>query len=206
MNESLSFVVRVDQGDIEPIENIGDVVKGAITRRPDINHYTFDLLENKILAFDTLKNDGLNSFLWNLTGPNGEVVSDRSLTDDSQRPSLTSTDDLLVLGAGHYTLTVFAKGSTTGEYSFRLLDLFDGTPASIGVPVTGTAALLVSFDTVIYNFAATTGQQLIFDGPPILIRAGARAGGGEEYRFLAVLELFICLDGLVLAHHDHKGR
>src|SRR5262249_43069497 len=106
--------------------------------------------------FDAFTNNG--SFRWSLSGPNGTPVNNRSFTS-SDAGGFTSSPTL-ALPAGTYTLTVSAATPVTGAYSFRLLDLSQGTALTPGTPASGT--LSPANSTAVYHFSANAGDTYYF--------------------------------------------
>ncbi len=64
--------------------------------------------------------------------------------------------------SGTYTVRVLGDGSSSvGDYNFRILDLEgDATELTLGETVTATVS---AFETEVYSFTGTFGQQLYFD-------------------------------------------
>src|SRR5262249_32365582 len=120
------------------------------------NRYTFTLPAAARLYFDSLTNN--NRFAWMLTGPGGVVVSPRLFTQSDAGD--ISTNPVLSLAAGGYTLTVDGFGDATGPYQFRLHDLAAATPVTPGTPVSGT--LDPANETDLYRFTAAAGDRFFF--------------------------------------------
>jgi len=108
---------------------------GAITEAGQQNFYTFSLTNASQLYFDSLTNDG--SLSWTLTGPRGTEVSSRSFTG-SDSGNYGSSDPVLNLIAGNYTLSVAGSGAHTASYSFRLANLASATPITPGTVVSSS--------------------------------------------------------------------
>jgi hypothetical protein len=72
-----------------------------------------------------------------------------------------SSDPVLNLIAGNYTLAVYSNTDHTGSYSFRLSDMASATPISPGTAVSGS--LNPGNSTNIYQFNANAGDPLYFD-------------------------------------------
>jgi RHS repeat-associated protein len=132
---------------------LGDTVSAGIDVPGEQDLYTFTLTQRSLLLFDSLANSNL---VWSLSGPGGLKVNTRvfNTADSGSLP--------LDLVAGNYTLTVDANLGATGAYSFRLNDLSQGTPLTLGTPVDG--ALSPGNETDIYKFSATAGDRFYFDG------------------------------------------
>ena len=84
------------------------------------------------LYFDSLTND--SSLSWTLTGPRGTEVSSRSFTS-SDSDNFGSTNPVLNLIAGNYTLAVAGSSNHLGSYGFRLSNLASATAITPGTPV-----------------------------------------------------------------------
>src|SRR6185312_562653 len=106
----------------------------AITQTGQQNSYTFNLASASQLYFDSLTNDSRLS--WTLSGPRGTEVSSRSF--NASDGSNFSSDPVLGLIAGNYTLTVSGTGDHTGSYSFRMLNLASATPITPGNTVSSS--------------------------------------------------------------------
>jgi hypothetical protein len=142
--------------------------------------YRFTLDEAKRMYFDFLSATTSydNYYLrWTLSGPLGEVVSNRPFraSDSSDGTSI------LDLGPGEYTLTVHAPTDTsyaadiTGSYGFRLLDLAAATPLALDTTV--SSSFDPAAETDAYRFTAEAGQAYFFD-------ITARSGGDAYWRLL----------------------
>ncbi len=133
---------------------IGTRVNGNISVPGESDNYTFTLGAKSLLAFDSLVDIDIR---WTLTGPNGVVVSDRSLRSSDAFDGFA----ILALDAGNYTLTLSAPGDVTGAYAFRLLDTGAGAALAPGVAVNGV--LSGGNETDIYRFDAIAGERYFFD-------------------------------------------
>ncbi|MBL8814930.1 MAG: cadherin repeat domain-containing protein, partial [Planctomyces sp.] len=138
--------------------SIGAVVSGAITNAGDVDQFTFTLAGDSQLWFDGLStSSGLS---WSLSGPTGAVVSSQGIENDGGY-WWGWTNNAMSLVAGAYTLTVDAALDSTGEYSFRLLDLNAAVEVTPGDIVTGT--LDPANSTSLYQFDAVAGDRFFFD-------------------------------------------
>lgn len=133
-------------------------VSGSIAQPGESDVYSFSLTAETLVMLDSLTNSA--DINWTLTGPQGEIVSARRLSDTDSADFTASP--VLRLGAGDYTLKIDATGSVTGHYNFRLRDLSLGAPLTLGAPVSGT--LTPTSETDIYRFAANAGEKFFFDG------------------------------------------
>ncbi|RUZ73785.1 hypothetical protein EN942_33870, partial [Mesorhizobium sp. M7A.F.Ca.CA.001.14.1.1] len=138
---------------------VGATVDGAIAHAGQQSRYTFDLANARRLYFDNLTNDPLQNLTWSLIGPRGEEVSARYFNYSDG--SYFSSNPVLDLSAGSYTLVVDGNLDTTGPYSFRLLDVATAVPVVSGTPVSGT--LPTGTETALYHFDAQAGEKIFFD-------------------------------------------
>jgi hypothetical protein len=102
---------------------------------------------------------------WTLTGPRGTEGSARNFFNSdglSYGNSFGgSSDPVLNLIAGNYTLAVYSTTDHTGSYSFRLSDLASATPITPGTPL--SASLNPGNSTNLYQFSANAGDPFYFD-------------------------------------------
>ncbi len=131
--------------------------RDAIDHAGQRDVYEISLAEAKWVWFDSLTND--YNLSWDLVGPRGELVSDRSFSY-SDSYSL-SGNPLLELVAGQYELTVDGNADATGSYGFRLLDLGQATLIEAGVEISGTLSPANATDA--YRFAVQGGERYYFD-------------------------------------------
>ncbi|MCP5368563.1 MAG: LEPR-XLL domain-containing protein, partial [Hyphomicrobiales bacterium] len=136
---------------------LGDLVSGTIDHVGQQDHYTFTLNAVTQLYLDTLTDNANMS--WTLTGPNGVSISRNLRNSDSHE--LGSTNPVMTLGAGDYTLTVDGSGATVGDYALRLSDLADGMAIGYGMPVDGV--LSPANATNLYRLDATAGDRVFFN-------------------------------------------
>jgi RHS repeat-associated protein len=134
---------------------LGTTVSSSISAAGEQDRYTFTLSAATLLCFDSLTSDA--NLNWSLTGPTGTVVSNRTFTSSDA----ANGNPVLSLPAGDYTLTVAATGTSTGNYSFRLIELSAATAFVPGTPLNG------SFDpaneTDLYRFNALAGERFYFN-------------------------------------------
>src|SRR5688500_16201989 len=138
-------------GDVNPAQT----VSGQIDVPGEVDQYGFTLPQNARIVFDSLSNT--SNVNWSLSGPNGEVVTNRAFNSSDN----TSANPLLDLAAGEYTVTVDATGDATPTYTFRLIDLFRAQDVNPDTLVTGS--LDPPNDTAVYRFSATAGARFYFD-------------------------------------------
>ncbi|MHB8861524.1 MAG: putative Ig domain-containing protein [Pirellulaceae bacterium] len=136
---------------------LGTTVSDSITVAGEQEPYLFTLAEPSLLYFDALTNS--SNLNWSLVGPAGAAVSNRSFSV-SDGPSLNG-NPVLNLVAGTYQLTVAAAGSTTGAYQFRLSDLAQATPFTLGTPISGE--LNPGPETDLYTFSVAAAGRFASD-------------------------------------------
>ncbi len=142
----------------------GSTVNGTIATAGDQDRYTFTLAGASLLYFDALTNN--RSLNWTLTGPGGTAVANRLFSFGDFD---TSSNPIVRVPAGDYTLTIDLPGDQTGAYAFRLSDLSSATPLTPGTPVSGE--LNPANETDLYRFTAAAGDRFFFD-------VQARTNGG----------------------------
>ena len=131
---SYSFNVVALQDPAPVAMTLGEDVYGRITGAGLRDLYTFSLASEQRVLFDSLTNNG--NLTWSLTGPQGNLVSSRSL---QQSDSIDiSGNTLLTLASGDYTLTIDGTGDAIGNFAFRLLKASAATVMTPGTPLTGT--------------------------------------------------------------------
>src|SRR6266581_1099738 len=130
-------------------------VTGSLDEPGEEDRYTFTGTAGQRLYYDALDadNDPINV---QLNSPSGGIVFINGNSDADVGPfTLTET--------GTYTLLFKGTGDTTGDYSFRLIDVsqapaqsltFDTTVNGTNVPVTSES---------VYRFSGTNGHRLFFD-------------------------------------------
>ena len=132
-----------------------NIVSGDIVLPGESDRFSFSLTSDQRIYFDSYTAD-INMH-WDLWGPSGHVVNQRSFTASD---SVDASQPVLDLAAGDYWLTVDARNDHTGSYSFQLKDLTVATTLTPGVPV--TAALVPANETRLYQFTANV-EQYYFD-------------------------------------------
>src|SRR5262249_16333239 len=160
---SYSFRAVLAQTTTQPLTP-GTTVSDALVVPSDVDRYTFTLAAPARVYFDALSNSGLLG--WTLTGPSGTLVSNRAFNATDGSPF--STNPVLNLPAGDYTVTIASATNATGGYQFRLLDVGAATPLTPGTPVSGT--LSPANETDLYRFTAAAGDRFFFD---VQARSGA---------------------------------
>ena len=144
---------------VDPIAplTLGKTVSGTIANPGDQATYTFTGSPGQRVYFDGL---GLPSNVYaNLTDPFGNTVFNFASSDSG--PYTLSSQ-------GTYSLTVFSYSTThgTGAYSFALDDLSAATNIALtpGSATTENGTLATGLSTNLYQFSATAGQSVYFEG------------------------------------------
>ncbi len=144
--------------------SLGATVNGTLSAAGEVDTFVFDLAGPTRLYFDSLAPNNNGNFRWALVGPRGTEVGDRSMyyseSYEGRDSGVYPVVDLPL--AGTYQVRIWANSNNTGAYSFRVLDLADGTVVTPGTPVTGQS-LNPSNETDIYRFEGTAGDRLFFD-------------------------------------------
>jgi hypothetical protein len=154
-NAFYSFNVQPVADDLASL-TLGAAVNGTIEHVAQQDHYHFRLEADSALYFDS--NTNSTQFTWTLSGPRGTVVSARQFADSDSNDF--SSNPVLSLAAGDYTLSVGGKDSTTGAYGFRLVDLAAATLIAVGDTVTDI--LNPGNATHLFRFAASARDRLRF--------------------------------------------
>ena len=127
------------------------IVVGRIATAGQKDSYSFSLASPTRLYIDTIYPYSSN-YNWTLTGPSGVVVNGASFG---------STEQIVSVPAGDYTLVVDGNLDTLGTYAFRLLDLAVAVPVVYDQVVSGT--LTPGAETDVYRFDAQAGDTVYFD-------------------------------------------
>ncbi|GAB5443698.1 MAG: hypothetical protein Fues2KO_40470 [Fuerstiella sp.] len=144
--------------------NVGDTVAENLSIGEEVA-FTFDAASDMFLHFDSLTNRA--DLAWSLSGPTGQVVSDRAMT---RSDSVDFTDSVFELRAGRYRLTVDGATDFTGDFGFRLTDV---STAPAITPGTLTGALDPGNESLLYRLNATAGDDFSFES--------VSAGNGNAY-------------------------
>src|SRR6266446_1628080 len=128
---------------------------GTISLPGQEDRFTFTGMAGQRLYYDALDYD-FDAINVQLISPSGAIPFVNGNSDTDVGP-FTLTE------SGTYTLLLKGSGDTTGDYSFRLIDVsqapaqsltFDTTVNGTNVPVTSAS---------VYRFTGTNGQRLFFD-------------------------------------------
>ncbi len=153
---SVTFVVR-DMTDITTALTLGTAVSGSFSSIGQNLNYTFTLAAPTSLWFDSQTDN--NNLNWILTGPTGIVPTPS--VGSSATPFNLDDQDLGLLPAGTYRLTVGGVGSSTGAFAFNLLDFASAASLTLGTSVTAT--LSPANSTRLYQFFGTAGSTILLD-------------------------------------------
>jgi len=171
---------------------LGETVTGAIEEPAEVDIYTFDVTAGSRLYFDGLGNN--SSVEVQLLSPSGDRFFDifNIFANNDSNP-------VTILETGTYQLIIDDSGSSTGEYSFRLLDLTQAPELTLDTTIEGT--LDPGVETDIYQFVGTAGERLYFDSTDTVSNTSWRLyGPGEgliESRFsLSDFEVTLPVEGL----------
>ena len=99
--------------------SLGERVDGEIAHAGQVDRFTFTLTEPTRVVFDSLVSSELT---WAMSGPLGTVNSRRNFRN-ADGVELGTTNPVMNLVAGDYTVAVDPAGDTTGSYAFRVLNL-----------------------------------------------------------------------------------
>ena len=130
----------------------GETITGEIRPAGDEDLYTFTGSVGQRIYYDGLTNDA-GSYAY-LISPSGQRTYITSTQSD--RAPITLTE------AGTYQIQIDNSSDTTGEYSFRVLDLASAAELTLGDVTTGTLGDANSAD--LYKFTAEAGQRFFLDG------------------------------------------
>ncbi|MBE9061109.1 Ig-like domain-containing protein [cf. Phormidesmis sp. LEGE 11477] len=139
---------------------LGDPVTSTISKGGEVDVYTFSATAGQRLYYDGIS--GSTSIDASLVSPSGVVVFSFNNVNNDRGP-------ISLLESGEYQLRLDGSGSTTGDYSFQLLDLAEATNLAFNTVVSST--LEAGRDTDFFQFEGTAGQQLFIEG------LGEQSGG-----------------------------
>jgi hypothetical protein len=140
---------------------LGATVNGTLSAAGELDDYVFDVAGPARLYFDSFAPSNSGAFFWSLLGPRGIEIADRSTYSSESYEFGNGNPVIAVSLAGRYQIRIRGAGNTTGNYSFRVLNLADGVALTPGTPV--TASLDPGNETDVYRFAANAGDRVFFD-------------------------------------------
>ncbi|MDJ0660865.1 MAG: Ig-like domain-containing protein [Crocosphaera sp.] len=132
---------------------IGDTVNGNISESGEEDLFTFTATAGQTLYYDGLT--GSSSIDVELISPSGQSLFRFQNSNADDEP-------ITLIETGPYQLRVDGSGATTGEYSFRLVDVASASTLILDQLIEGTLAPGSSVD--LFTFAGAANQQLFFDG------------------------------------------
>src|SRR5690606_29410729 len=146
---------------------LGATTTVTIVRPTEQTQLEFTVTERTRDHFDSLT--GNSHMLWDLSGVTGSLASGNFYYSDSHE---ATSDRAIDLPPGAYALTISGNGFTTGDATFRLLDLSEGTTITMRQPVSGELDPVNQTD--VYTFNATAGQRYFFRSLQVPSRASVR--------------------------------
>ena len=145
-------------------------VEGRIDVAGEADSFIVKISTPSKYVFDSLTDSAAIS--WNLADPSGQVIANRTFGASDARDFTGAP--VLDLAIGEYTLSIDGSADATGNYAFRLLDLADAKPLTLGERI---AANNPGKQTDLYSFDVTAGQSFYFD-------AQSLTGGDASWRLL----------------------
>ncbi|MEJ1929429.1 putative Ig domain-containing protein [Nostoc sp. NIES-2111] len=128
-----------------------NAVNGEINVKGEIDTYTFTGVAGQQLFFDALA--GSTDIRGKLFSPTGVEILNNSTNTDWNPLTLTET--------GIYRFIIDGNNDTTGNYSFRLLDIVTTSTIEMGTSISGS--LNPGNEADLYHFTGRAGQKLNFD-------------------------------------------
>ncbi|MEK7674456.1 MAG: CHRD domain-containing protein, partial [Verrucomicrobiota bacterium] len=149
----VSLQVVTPQAPSNPL-TLGATVTGNVLEAGEDLVYTFSGAPGQRLYYDALDGD-FDQINVRLYAPSGANVHINNNSDSDVGP-FTLTE------SGTYRLVIDGSGSTTGDFSFRLLDV--GVQPSLSFDTVVSASLNPGRAAALYRFVGAPGQRLYFDG------------------------------------------
>jgi len=134
---------------------VGEVIDSDIAVIGESDAYSFTLAGPARLYFDQLTSR--SDITWSLYGPRGTEISGRRF--DQTDSYTTSSNLLLNLDAGDYTLVVDGSGVATGRYAFRMFDVANATEIAYDADAVNDVTLSPGNETEAFRFTAAHGDQ-----------------------------------------------
>ena len=137
---------------------LGASYSGSIASADEQDDYVFTLTQRTRLVFDGRVYNGVQ---WDLDGPLGTEVLNRNFYDDNAAYSAPGfrNREILDLGAGTYRIRVHA--GSTGDYTFRLLDI--ATAAALVPGATSLGSIAANSETDLYKMTLAANRRLYLD-------------------------------------------
>jgi hypothetical protein len=158
-NVNYSFKVT-DVTATSTVLTLGDTVASKISQAGEQDIYTFTGTAGQRIYYDALTNTTA-LITAQLFSPSGQIFSagSQSIFDnidaDLDRRPITLTE------SGTYKLVLDGSADSTGDYSFRLVDVSTAAILSLNTPTSGT--LNPGLKTEVYQINGVAGQKLKFD-------------------------------------------
>jgi RHS repeat-associated protein len=130
---------------------VGSTYTTSIGVMGEQDMYTFTGSVGQRMFFDSLT--GIDALGVKIYSPSGAVIYNRK-TIEQQEP-------FTLYEAGTYRVVFDGEGRSTGNYSFRLLDLAFSTNLTLNTNT--SSSLYPASQAQLYKFTGTKGQQLYFD-------------------------------------------
>ncbi len=128
---------------------LGQTYAGTIALPGETHNYTFSGSPGQRLYLDSLEGNGL-PMQAALYSPSGMLLYQANDDYDS--------GVMVLIESGAYTLTLTGNAATTGSYEFRMLDLSQAAPVTLGSPLAGQ--LDPGLACNVYQFDGTRGQRI----------------------------------------------
>jgi hypothetical protein len=132
---------------------IGQTITSEVSQTGEQDTYTFTGKIGQKIWFDSLEYSNSEIYV-TIYAPNGDTVFSQRVRDDREPAFLPQN--------GEYRLVIDGSGRATGTYQFRLLDLAQGTPLTLGNAVTGNFGNSQR-EAVVYTLNGVEGDTLYFD-------------------------------------------
>jgi RHS repeat-associated protein len=130
---------------------VGSTYSTSISVMGEQDTYTFTGSVGQRMFFDSLT--GIDGIGVKIYSPTDAIIYNRKTTEQLEPFTLNE--------AGTYRVVIDGEARTTGNYSFRLLDLASSTNLSLNTNTSGT--LYGANQAQLYKFTGTKGQHLYFD-------------------------------------------
>ena len=128
---------------------LGNTNSGTISLPSQVDRFTFFGTAGQRVYLDTFDLDAEDISI-TVSSPAGRTVWSVNHNTDAGPTYL--------IESGTYTVSVDGGGDTTGDYSFRIIDLATATAISYGSVIAGQ--LSPQSATAAYRFSGTTGQRV----------------------------------------------
>ncbi|MBE9012179.1 hypothetical protein IQ250_18425 [Pseudanabaenaceae cyanobacterium LEGE 13415] len=163
---------------------------GRIAEVGERDFYTFSGTVGQQLYLDTLTQQSSYGVEITIISPSGKVVY------GSREIATEDTKNLFTLSeAGTYTVMIDGRYETTGNYSFRLIDVQDVEQLEIDAAIAEIGQIGSSYHTTLYRFTAQKGRLLFVDQQGTVSRDSW--GGGNVWSLYSPSGEFVPLWGAV---------